>query len=98
MPIGTRVFPCPQRTASRRKFLHGAGTALGAAGLMSFLPRGVSAEAPLVWYTGSQIEAVNDWVNMRSEEHTSELPSLLRNSSAVFCLTHKNKHNTQQTP
>src|SRR3546814_8072850 len=27
----------------------------------------------------------------RSEEHTSELPSLLRNSYAVFCLKKKNK-------
>src|SRR3546814_1818915 len=36
----------------------------------------------------------------RSEEHTSELPSLMRNSYAVFCLktkkshTHKNSHKT----
>src|SRR3546814_4901525 len=29
-------------------------------------------------------------LNMRSEEHTSELPSLMRISYAVFCLTHKN--------
>src|SRR3546814_2632830 len=29
----------------------------------------------------------------RSEEHTSELPSLMRISYAVFCL-HKKKHNT----
>src|SRR3546814_8093284 len=32
----------------------------------------------------------------RSEEHTSELPSLLRTSSAVFCLkkkTHSQHHN-----
>src|SRR3546814_6354930 len=28
----------------------------------------------------------------RSEEHTSELPSLLRISYAVFCLTKQNKH------
>src|SRR3546814_3006081 len=27
----------------------------------------------------------------RSEEHTSELPSLMRNTSAVFCLNKKNK-------
>src|SRR3546814_9688606 len=27
----------------------------------------------------------------RSEEHTSELQSLMRNSYAVFCLKHKNK-------
>src|SRR3546814_1740427 len=31
----------------------------------------------------------------RSEEHTSELPSLMRTSYAVFCLkTHKQHHNT----
>src|SRR3546814_6299700 len=28
-----------------------------------------------------------------SEEHTSELQSLMRNSYAVFCLNKKNKHN-----
>src|SRR3546814_7227546 len=31
----------------------------------------------------------------RSEEHTSELPSLLRNSYAVFCMQ---KHNTRTKP
>src|SRR3546814_9217212 len=29
----------------------------------------------------------------RSEEHTSELQSLMRNSYAVFCLKKKNTHN-----
>src|SRR3546814_6339844 len=29
--------------------------------------------------------------NLRSEEHTSELPSLMRNSYAVFCLKKKKK-------
>src|SRR3546814_5387842 len=33
----------------------------------------------------------------RSEEHTSELQSLMRISSAVFCLTKKKKKNRQQT-
>src|SRR3546814_9916052 len=34
-------------------------------------------------------------VDGRSEEHTSELQSLMRNSYAVFCLKKKNnKHNT----
>src|SRR3546814_6755864 len=31
----------------------------------------------------------------RSEEHTSELQSLMRNSYAVFCLKKKQKHTTQ---
>src|SRR3546814_5263338 len=36
---------------------------------------------------------------MRSEEHTSELQSLMRISYAVFCLKKKKNHNTNtQTP
>src|SRR3546814_2270817 len=31
--------------------------------------------------------------NGRSEEHTSELQSLMRSSYAVFCLTHKKLYN-----
>jgi iron(III) transport system substrate-binding protein len=67
MPTGNRVFPCPNSTVSRRRFLYGTGTALGAASFASILPRGASADVPLVWYTGSQIDAVNDWVNMFKE-------------------------------
>src|SRR3546814_10210747 len=33
---------------------------------------------------------------VRSEEHTSELQSLMRNSYAVFCLKKKNKHRTHK--
>src|SRR3546814_3117731 len=33
-----------------------------------------------------------DWRDVRSEEHTSELQSLMRSSSAVFCLE-KQKYN-----
>src|SRR3546814_8082766 len=33
--------------------------------------------------------------NIRSEEHTSELQSLMRISYAVFCLKKKNKNNNQ---
>src|SRR3546814_4146225 len=37
--------------------------------------------------------------DIRSEEHTSELQSLMRISYAVFCLTNKTTHhNTQSTP
>src|SRR3546814_8752483 len=32
------------------------------------------------------------WPSVRSEEHTSELQSLMRNSYAVFCLKKKNTH------
>src|SRR3546814_1214571 len=35
-------------------------------------------------------------LRIRSEEHTSELQSLMRNTYAVFCLT-KKKHNNKHT-
>src|SRR3546814_10251766 len=38
---------------------------------------------------------VGAWLN-RSEEHTSELQSLMRISYAVFCLQKKNKQNTHR--
>src|SRR3546814_8293873 len=38
----------------------------------------------------------HDYVT-RSEEHTSELQSLMRNSYAVFCLKKKTKHNSRLT-
>src|SRR3546814_2565090 len=38
-------------------------------------------------------ELVPPRLNVRSEEHTSELQSLMRNSYAVFCLKKKTKDN-----
>src|SRR3546814_8787173 len=35
---------------------------------------------------------------LRSEEHTSELQSLMRNSYAVFCLKKKNNYNINYIP
>src|SRR3546814_1241326 len=43
----------------------------------------------------------NSWrhsPNSRSEEHTSELQSLMRISYAVFCLKKNNNNHTQNTP
>ena len=42
----------------------------------------------LVNLSGFEKRKIN---NLRSEEHTSELQSLMRNSYAVFCLKKKNK-------
>src|SRR3546814_2721008 len=39
------------------------------------------------------IEWDKDDIDVRSEEHTSELQSLMRNSYAVFCLKKKKKTN-----
>src|SRR3546814_4947175 len=65
------------------------------AGLILSEATGISREglgwphAPGLWNT-RQVEA---WKPVRSEEHTSELQSLMRNSYAVFCL----KKNTNET-
>src|SRR3546814_2839813 len=51
-------------------------------------------EADGLWIaqdTGGAIKGAN---RFRSEEHTSELQSLMRNSYAVFCLKTKNKNKT----
>src|SRR3546814_1916051 len=43
------------------------------------------------------LSAADDAVGGRSEEHTSELQSLMRISYAVFCLKKKNIKNTRTT-
>src|SRR3546814_1389182 len=51
---------------------------------------------PFVMNTSEEIEqAIQDYQNgARSEEHTSELQSLMRNSCDVFCLKTKNSNKT----
>src|SRR3546814_2868844 len=49
----------------------------------------LQAEQDLAGLLGG-VEAVLDAALQRSEEHTSELQSLMRNSYAVFCLKKKN--------
>src|SRR3546814_2942776 len=46
---------------------------------------------------GEQIVAGLEFENPRSEEHTSELQSLMRISYAVFCLKKKNNTSTHNT-
>src|SRR3546814_8608410 len=46
---------------------------------------------------GSSRQAVRPAGWRRSEEHTSELQSLMRISYAVFCLKKKNNHNITQS-
>src|SRR3546814_5178532 len=65
-------------------------------------PSSEPAPAPAGEPTNAEmVEAVRDWIEGsikpgRSEEHTSELQSLMRISYAVFCLKKKNKHNTHK--
>src|SRR3546814_3664497 len=45
----------------------------------------------------AQVRSVVNLVASRSEEHTSELQSLMRISYAVFCLKKKNRNNKRNT-
>src|SRR3546814_10033873 len=63
----------------------------------------VCLKAPLVRIAGGRgavYFGAHDPRHHRSEEHTSELQSLMRLSYAVFCLKKKNtkRHNQQQIP
>src|SRR3546814_1668288 len=49
-----------------------------------------------VKYLAMDLGPENIRVNARSEEHTSELQSLMRNSYAVFCLKKKKQKNTNK--
>src|SRR3546814_7018538 len=74
----------PYTTLFRSGVDHGVAALLetGAAVLGLALGGQVAADAPFVQFAGQRV---------RSEEHTSELQSLMRISYAVFCLKKKNK-------
>src|SRR3546814_8995749 len=62
--------------------------------------RGVAAgrrpEASIREVMSDEVKYCFDDQDVRSEEHTSELQSLMRNSYAVLCLTKKKQHNIIQ--
>src|SRR3546814_8645614 len=71
----------------------------GATGLIQFMPNtaaglGTSTAALAQMSSVEQLQYVEQY--FRSEEHTSELQSLMRISYAVFCLKKKNSHTTTE--
>src|SRR3546814_1146639 len=57
-------------------------------------PRHDRAGKALLAAIGGEVEGDREGgIGRRSEEHTSELPSLMRNSYAVFCLKKKTMNN-----
>src|SRR3546814_5093544 len=56
----------------------------------------ITVERGQLCVSRSQIAAAWGW-SPRSEEHTSELQSLMRISYAVFCLTKKNRRHHKQS-
>src|SRR3546814_5494234 len=84
----SRPGPCVDRGAARwacpgcsgRAYLSLMGQAKGPTSCRAFAMQDVSLRSPLL--------------QARSEEHTSELQSLMRISYAVFCLKKKNNNTT----
>src|SRR3546814_7153497 len=70
--------------------------------IFSGSPHGVYEELPWIRRAEDFVRAADAAgrvvIGGRSEEHTSELQSLMRNSSAVFCLKKKKKKTTTRIP
>src|SRR3546814_2969796 len=80
--LGQQDWLCDQRFQSERKFQSSSTTRMG---------KSRHTFVHITWEDSSW-KAHRDWlcrVDIRSEEHTSELQSLMRISYAVFCLKKK---------
>src|SRR3546814_2865711 len=88
MPAGVAAAPVPAAAAGAMDILPDPGFALSPYLYMQFME-------PLGTTDGS-VEASWDHLAQRSEEHTSELQSLMRISYAVFCLKNKQKYTDTQ--
>src|SRR3546814_1276029 len=74
---------CGKTSASRQTFVSGKAAELAGRALRAAILRAANAGE------SASIEFGADAVVVRSEEHTSELQSLMRISYAVFCLKKK---------
>src|SRR3546814_5340610 len=81
----------PMINSSRRTFLGASALLpLAATGVRAASPAGKTIEADLLRYVRFGNKRAGGPGDMRSEEHTSELQSLMRISYAVSCLKKKN--------
>src|SRR3546814_7099090 len=95
-PRSTRtdtLFPYTTLFRSPRIVLHRARAEREEAQVDSVI---LAAEARIVAHRLRLGQARQSDVDLRSEEHTSELQSLMRNSYAVFCLKKKTKNKREQ--
>src|SRR3546814_9384846 len=90
-PRSTRTYtPFPYTTLFRSAFLHTAESNIDAFGA---LMAEMAPDVPVRHVVAAELlaEAMQEGgIGPRSEEQTSELQSLMRNSYAVFCLKKKN--------
>src|SRR3546814_4603832 len=84
-----------QRVEQRRVGVTQFGRCGGAAGALTRFSDGVAAEAEAA--LALQQPGARRRHAERSEEHTSELQSLMRRSYAVFCLKKKTRHKRRLT-
>src|SRR3546814_2633562 len=89
MPTDAQLIASAMRAAPARVAKDATIVATGADGTMRTLRQGTNA------FTCMPDNPTTPGPD-RSEEHTSELQSLMRNSYAVFCLKNK-KYNTKHT-
>src|SRR3546814_9844969 len=76
-----------------KRVVHGSNFMMAAMTLYLTMGRdAVVVAAKLAGHSNADSWPQEELVNFRSEEHTSELQSLMRISYAVFCLKKKNKH------
>src|SRR3546814_5517461 len=86
----------PSSPAYRRKSAKSTCWSFGEAQLSLLPPKKVLNMSPPSSGPSSSVEYTMSFCSMRSEEHTSELQSLMRTSYAVFCLKQKT-HSTRIT-
>src|SRR3546814_2369515 len=95
------LLPAPARRRGRRGFRRSAAARAAETSLLPSRPAAPRAAA--LGAAHRTLDPARPAAGDRSEEHTSELQSLMRISYAVFCLKKKNKkktntrkHNTTQ--
>src|SRR3546814_8856487 len=97
-----RVLPCPMPLIAKAKRHDGMGSALHSRAPRKLAGRWQLPPHPFYRTQPVKSAAYNERLGPRvagggrSEEHTSELQSLMRISYAVFCLQKKKKKRTQQ--
>src|SRR3546814_4770594 len=89
--LPTNLQPCPTRLEAAHPMKLLKSICLTVALCLTFT---LSASADM---KAKKISFTTNSGTPRSEEHTSELQSLMRISYAVFCLKKKNKHTTYTT-